>query len=245
MLKVGDTIGELVILDLKVPYESKSGKKINKAKVKCSCGKEFSVFKNSLTKNNPQKSCKSCSGIIDLTGLQVGELTVVGKDSERYVSPSSVKNKSNRSEIKWICKCSCGKETSVLGTHLRNRTTNRCWQCKIEKQKCNGRLSSTQFARYKYSSKKRGLEFNLTKKYVQDIFKKQNGKCALTALPIVFANTIDGLKNGESTASLDRINSSKGYIKGNVQWVHKDINAMKGNLEEKLFKKYCKLICNY
>lgn len=44
------------------------------------------------------------------------------------------------------------------------------------------------------------------------------------------------------TASLDRIDSSKGYIEGNVQWLHKDINQMKINFNQKDFIKYCKLI---
>ena len=44
------------------------------------------------------------------------------------------------------------------------------------------------------------------------------------------------------TASIDRIDSSKGYERGNVQFVHKDINAMKWNLSLAKFMEYCKLI---
>lgn len=46
---------------------------------------------------------------IDLTGRQFGHLTVLGPDPEPYVSPSG-KSKSRR----WICKCDCGKEISVV-----------------------------------------------------------------------------------------------------------------------------------
>ena len=49
------------------------------------------------------------------------------------------------------------------------------------------------------------------------------------------------IKN-EQTASLDRIDNSKGYIVGNVQWVHKQVNFMKGTMEQKEFIKFCKLI---
>lgn len=38
------------------------------------------------------------------------------------------------------------------------------------------------------------------------------------------------------TASLDRIDSTKGYVEENVQWVHKDVNFMKSNLTEQRFK---------
>ena len=44
------------------------------------------------------------------------------------------------------------------------------------------------------------------------------------------------------TASLDRIDSNKGYTIDNVQWVHKDINKMKMDLEEDVFIDNCKLI---
>lgn len=44
------------------------------------------------------------------------------------------------------------------------------------------------------------------------------------------------------TASLDRIDSSKGYLENNVQWVHKDINWMKQDYSHEEFLQYCKLI---
>lgn len=44
------------------------------------------------------------------------------------------------------------------------------------------------------------------------------------------------------TASIDRIDNSKGYIVGNVQWVHKQVNFMKGTMKQKEFIKFCKLI---
>jgi hypothetical protein len=46
----------------------------------------------------------------------------------------------------------------------------------------------------------------------------------------------------EHTASLDRIDSSKGYCEDNVQWVHKDINRMKNTFDQDYFISLCKLI---
>ena len=51
-----------------------------------------------------------------------------------------------------------------------------------------------------------------------------------------------GRMENVQTASLDRIDSTKSYNVGNVQWVHKDINFMKGSLSENKFIEYCNLI---
>jgi hypothetical protein len=40
------------------------------------------------------------------------------------------------------------------------------------------------------------------------------------------------------------IDSSKGYIEGNIQWVHKDINNMKWDFTQEEFINYCKLVAN-
>lgn len=43
-------------------------------------------------------------------------------------------------------------------------------------------------------------------------------------------------------ASLDRMDSKKGYIKGNIQWVYTPINNMKGSLDDNTFTELCGII---
>jgi hypothetical protein len=75
--------------------------------------------------------------------------------------------------------------------------------------------------------------------YIWELFLKQDRKCALSGLPIEF-----GTKGRElGTASLDRIDSTKGYTPENVQWLHKDINQMKMDLTEQKFIDLCKKVC--
>ena len=47
---------------------------------------------------------------------------------------------------------------------------------------------------------------------------------------------------GEQTASIDRIDSTKGYYIDNIQWVHKDVNRMKKDFEENYLFKICEAI---
>ena len=49
-------------------------------------------------------------------------------------------------------------------------------------------------------------------------------------------------KDKTATASLDRIDSTKGYIDGNIQWVHKRINTMKMDMSQKDFIDFCKQV---
>lgn len=60
--------------------------------------------------------------------------------------------------------------------------------------------------------------------------------CAISGLPIRYKNYI---RDNTATASLDRIDSNKGYIKGNVQWVHKKINQMKWLFSKNEFIELC------
>jgi len=70
----------------------------------------------------------------------------------------------------------------------------------------------------------------------------QGRKCALLGLSIVFALTFQTKVGSDTTASLDRIDPSYGYIVGNVQLVHKDINYMKGNTDQPRFIELCCLV---
>lgn len=86
----------------------------------------------------------------------------------------------------------------------------------------------------------RKLEFNITPEYIWDLFLKQDRKCALSGLPIELKKF-----KQKATASLDRIDSKKGYIAGNVQWVHKRVNALKMAFKEDEFLTLCITIAKH
>ena len=75
------------------------------------------------------------------------------------------------------------------------------------------------------------------------MFQAQQGRCALTGMPLVIAQVAS--KRTDTTASLDRIDSGAGYVVGNVQWVHKDINRMKGNLTDLEFLHFCQMVSSH
>lgn len=75
------------------------------------------------------------------------------------------------------------------------------------------------------------------------LFEKQNKLCAMSGVPITFRTQKADSPN--QSASLDRIDSSKGYIPGNVQWIHKTLNKLKLAMPNDEFISWCKLVGKY
>lgn len=99
-----------------------------------------------------------------------------------------------------------------------------------------GELTGSYYSIIRNGAATRGLEFSITMKYIWELFLKQNRKCRFSGQALIIG------KPGGQTASLDRIDSSRGYVEGNVQWVHKDVNFMKQELSDEYFIKMCKEI---
>lgn len=104
-----------------------------------------------------------------------------------------------------------------------------------------GEISGVNFCKIQYGAKKRNLECNISIEYIWDLFLKQNRKCALSGVDLI-CNPSNKASMVKSNISLDRIDSSKGYIEGNVQWVHKIVNQTKLDIDENYFIKLCGLI---
>lgn len=129
-----------------------------------------------------------------------------------------------------------------------------CTRCHTVKWKTNAELASKnhcmlcnrgqhhqQYGGYKFISgkrwyqiisgaKSRNLSVNISIESAADLLETQNFECALTGLRLDIT----------STASLDRIDSRQGYIHGNIQWVHKDVNLSKWDLTQ---ERYIELSC--
>lgn len=166
---------------------------------------------------------------ITMLGQSFGKWTVLGKD-ESHCSKNT----------HWLCRCECGFEKSVDGSHLRKGHSLSCRKCSEEKPK--DRLNSKYWHHLKHSAKIRDIDFDLSKEYLWSLFCKQNKKCALSGIDLTMATTLKKHMKGGTTASVDRIDSSKGYIEGNVQWVHKSINKMKMDLDQQTFIALCEMV---
>lgn len=72
--------------------------------------------------------------------------------------------------------------------------------------------------------------------YLYDLWVNQNGECAYSGMPL----SIEA--NHPHSVSLDRVDSSKGYIVGNLQLLSWTVNKMKMDLDEEDFLLVCLMI---
>ena len=88
------------------------------------------------------------------------------------------------------------------------------------------------------AKKKHGqAEIDFDEDYLLEMYDKQGRKCALTGWNILFSR-----EDGKTTASVDRIDSTKGYSKSNIQLIHKNINRMKNHFTDEYFYRVCEAV---
>lgn len=178
--------------------------------------------------------------LINLLGQKFGKLTVV----------ELIKGSRDGSKL-WLCKCECGNLKQVTTRHL-NRANHNVRSCGCDRFRSGknhhqwtgtGEISgdwwSTHVVRQSSSTARIKVPLTIDINYAWELFLIQEKKCALSGVPLKFSK-----KGDENSASLDRIDSSQGYIQGNVQWVHKHVNFMKRNYDQNYFIEFCKKIVN-
>ncbi len=166
---------------------------------------------------------------IPIIGNKYGQWTIISTE---------IKKNSPHRNIYWKVKCKCGKESWRSAEYLVNGRTNSCKSCAKSPFTENSFLLNYT-NRIKERAKKKNLEYNLTDDYLLDLLRIQNYKCALSNISI---NLSREWRKKQQTASLDRIDNLLGYVKNNVQWVHKDINFMKSTYPQDYFIDLCKKV---
>jgi hypothetical protein len=172
---------------------------------------------------------------IDMIGKKYGKLTCISE---------SLKRTKKKFSIYYNFVCECGETTISEGYWVRKGRITRCNNCTIsgkEHAQWSGyeEISGNWWGRRKRRAESSNLKFEILPEYAWELFVKQNRKCIFSGLELTIS-----LSKEIGTASLDRIDSSKGYVEGNIQWVHKDINFMKQKYSSDYFIKICKLVAS-
>jgi hypothetical protein len=152
------------------------------------------------------------------------------------------KTKSGKQEYAFTVPCiKCGAIRTVMRRqHAISMSLKPCKACSNKNNNPIGLVGSIRasfFRKFETGAFQRNKVWNVTIEFCNEVLEKQNHLCALSGLPISAKGAFDQI-----TASLDRIDNAKGYEIGNVQWVHKEINMMRGPLPIDRFVQLCQSV---
>lgn len=153
----------------------------------------------------------------------------------------------------WKVKCDCGKECLMRSSNIRNTSNVSCGCYRRRKAKehnafrGSGELGSSFLSAIKSRARYKQIEISedLTIEYLWELFLKQNRKCPLSGELLILPTHYRPRWNLTTNISLDRIDSNKGYLPGNVQWVTKQVNFMKQSLSQEDFILLCQKIVSH
>jgi len=231
----GRGFGELIVLSMVEERDLRGEIQWN---CKCSCG-DLCTFSGGELKRGRNIACKICKSRLpkrtcmkDLTGRTFGELTALLPAAER----------TNSGNVQWACVCSCGARTLVSASSLLSGNTKSCGCIHKYKNRKEALLKNA-YADIRYLQNKRWslgsvISFRLFKKLIfmpceycgvahskelNDYKRCSKDKISDT---VIYVNGID------------RLDSSEGYVEGNVVSCCIMCNRTKMDMPNDDFQKY-------
>jgi len=179
---------------------------------RCECGKEVAVYSTTLKKGNGCRKC-SCIGRV-------------------YKKPNS----------------NCAK-CGIAITDRRIDSRYCSVACRLENAKDNYRNLRKESVFHtlrgivtcsRMRCKRRGREHDLDTDYLMELLGKQEGRCAISGRLMLASQAGNRRQTHKDTVSVDRIDSSRGYTKDNVQLVTVLCNTAKSSFSMQDFLEMCR-----
>jgi hypothetical protein len=98
----------------------------------------------------------------------------------------------------------------------------------------------TRLINKKSQCKRSGLEFDLTPGFLEELWNKQNGKCYWLHIPI----KLEQEKCNPLTATIERLDSTRGYTRDNVVWASYFANTGRRDCPSDEFKQIINAVKN-
>ena len=181
-------------------------------------------------------------------GLMYKDTIQIGSEFENLVvmEDCGITQYSSKADRVYKCVCVCGNIKKCRRSRLVDGRNTSCG-CMMKSHLCPREklsdltISSHLWERIKSNAKKRNLDFSITKEYILQLFISQNQKCPLSGIELKLP--IRRSDNwAANLASLDRIDSKKGYIDGNVRWLLWKVNRMKWDMTDEELYEICQII---
>lgn len=128
-------------------------------------------------------------------------------------------------------------------------TQNRCRFCEQDRRRKRAGSAleshvSVMLAESRHRAKRKGVEFNLTKEDLLAMWAEQDGRCAISGMPLTHHRR-GGEDRSLSNASLDRVNPRGQYSQENTHLVCAGVNLMRRHLELDEFLSWCRQVADH
>lgn len=193
----------------------------------------FSTAKQSLT--GCLNTCKKCRGAFQNTPDTL-ECPVCKRILPWYAYKPAANSKNG---VSWACaECIDNRPEGMSATVFRQKYDEDFHQSVLKSKREEERRHHVKYMlnRARRRAAKNNLDFNLD---LEDIVIPEI--CPILEVPLVIGEKDDY----EYTPSIDRIDNSKGYIKGNIQIISKKANSMKNSATIDELKAFCKNVLRY
>lgn len=181
-------------------------------------------------------SLNRCGGVMkNISKINCSFCNKEFEKETRYVKAAEKKGRSH------YCSRACsGKNNLILGKERidawNHSLKNREHLNDVKYNRCD---EYTGFRTLLASCNKRSKVCDVDLIYIKEIWNKQHGKCAITGVDLQLKKGY----NKNFQASIDRIDSSLGYVKGNIRFVSVSVNWLKNNLDDNHVMEFIQ-ICN-
>lgn len=230
MGKVNDLTGQVIGQRTVLEFVGLSKSRKALYRVRCSCGREDVRVGASLKYRDTCVGCRLRKPASP--GEVYGCLTVLGE---------------SETSGWWSTKCEAsGAVRDYPAPYVRTRKGKTCKACYSARGSMfsDGRhVPGWYLTRVRERALRKGMEFRVSTEFLDTLWEAQRGKCAMTGWDLQFSHTT--YRDAASTASLDRIDSSQGYVPGNVQWLHRTVNVSKMTASDEEFISMCRAVAEH
>jgi hypothetical protein len=158
-------------------------------------------------------------------------------------SKGEIDRQKKRGRIDFYCGLKCAGQTKKNLKHLKKFKDNFLYTRHI-RQKDEHSGFRWYMKNIKRSSKKRNHTYDVDIEYLEMIWKKQEGICPFTKEKLQLKTHSDDRFSTPYSASIDRIDNSKGYIKGNIRFVALIFNYARNVFTDEEVLGFCKKVAS-
>ncbi len=195
----------------------------------CKCGGQKTIRGNHL-RSGQTRSCGclalECKNII---GNRYGKLVVLCKHA----------NRDKFGRVQWLCQCDCGEKATIITANLRFRKDGKPKQgsCGCDQWALRVSPHSYVLRNYRQAAKRYGRAFELSEESFVRLISSNCDYCGLKPSHQFPPSHV--LNNATHAAfrwsGIDRIDSAKGYVEGNVVPCCKACNELKSDKSREEF----------